>query len=61
MLHAFMKEASKMESTSLALFVFQELNNFLVYYVDEAGFSDFADEPAENASGVAFFAWFDEA
>jgi hypothetical protein len=33
--------------------VFRELDNFLVYYFGEAGFSDFADEPAEDASRVA--------
>ncbi|MGA3290411.1 MAG: hypothetical protein ABSD42_09260, partial [Candidatus Bathyarchaeia archaeon] len=36
-------------------------NNFLIYYVDEAGFSDFPNESAEDASWVAFFGWFDEA
>jgi hypothetical protein len=40
--------------------MFQEVNHFLFYYVDEAGFSDFADEPAEDTSGVSFLAWFDE-
>jgi hypothetical protein len=34
---------------------------FLLYYFGEVVFSDFADEPAENASRVACLACFDEA
>jgi len=40
---------------------FQELNHFFFYYFDEAVYSYFADESAENASCVAFLVWFDEA
>ena len=50
-----------MESTHAASFCFQKLDNFLFYYVDESGFSDFADKPAQNTPCVTFLAWFNEA
>jgi hypothetical protein len=57
-LQALMKEASKTESTSLEPFCCKSLTTFLLYYVDETGFSDFTDKPAEHASCVAFLSWF---
>jgi hypothetical protein len=41
-----MKGSIKDGINACCVVLFQELNHFLFYYVDEAGFSDFADEPA---------------
>jgi len=56
-----MNEASNTASTFFASFCFKEFDHFFLYYSGEVGFSDFSDEPAENASGIACFVWFDEA
>lgn len=39
---------------ALCLVPFQELDNFLFDYCDEAVFAYFADEPAEEASCIRF-------
>ena len=61
MLHAFMKEASNTESTRAAPFCFKSWTTLSSIMLMRRVFSDFADELAEDTSGVAFFGCFDEA